>query len=83
LSKLQQTKAAAIREWQFIYGDPWIRALALWLPPVLVLTLWWTFAAGLPRELPTAIVDLDRSTLSRELTRDLDASPTLKIASRF
>jgi ABC-2 type transport system permease protein len=83
LSKLQQTKASAIREWRFIYADPWIRALTLWLPPVLVLVLWWIFSAGLPRELPTAIIDLDRSTLSRELIRDLDASPTMKITSRL
>jgi ABC-2 type transport system permease protein len=82
LNKLQQTKAAAIREWQFIYEDAWIRALAIWLPPVLVLALWLIFSAGLPRELPTAVVDLDRSSLSRELIRDLDASPALKISDR-
>jgi len=72
-----------MREWRFIYTDPWIRALALWLPPLLVLALWLTFSAGLPRDLPTAVVDLDRSTLSRELIRDLDASPALKITNRF
>jgi ABC-2 type transport system permease protein len=83
LTKLQQTKAAAHREWRFIYTDPWIRALTLWLPPLLVLALWLIFSSGLPRDLPTAVVDLDRSALSRELIRDLDASPALKISSRL
>jgi ABC-2 type transport system permease protein len=83
LTKLQQTKASAIREWRFIYKDPWIRALALWLPPLMVLALWVIFSAGLPRDLPTAIVDLDRSALSRELIRDLDARPALKITNRL
>jgi ABC-2 type transport system permease protein len=83
LTKLQQTKAAANREWRFIYTDPWIRALTLWLPPLLVLALWLVFSSGLPRDLPTAVVDLDRSALSRELIRDLDASPALKISSRL
>ena len=49
----------------------------------MVLALWLIFSAGLPRELPTAVIDLDRSALSRELIRDFDASPALKITSRL
>ena len=83
MTKLQQISAAAQSEWRTICKDPWIRALTLWLPPVLILALWLIFSAGIPTDLPTGVVDLDRSALSRALIRDLDASSTLKISSRF
>lgn len=60
-----------------------MRALALWLPPVVILALWLIFSAGIPNDLPTGVIDLDRSALSRALIRNLDASSTLKISSRF
>jgi len=83
LTKLQQISAAAQCEWRTICKDPWLRALTLWLPPVLILALWLIFSAGIPNDLPTGIIDLDRSSLSRALIRDLDASSTLKISSRY
>ena len=83
MTKLQQIGAAAQCEWRTICKDPWLRALALWLPPVLILALWLIFSAGIPNDLPTGIIDLDRSSLSRALIRDLDASSTLKISSRY
>jgi len=83
LSNLQQIGAAIQREWRIVFKDPWLRALVLWLPPVLILALWLIFSASLPNDLPTGVIDLDRTSLSRALIRDLDASPALKISSRF
>jgi ABC-2 type transport system permease protein len=39
------------------------------------------FKAGVVRELPVAVVDQDRSALSRMVLSNIDASPTIKIAS--
>jgi ABC-2 type transport system permease protein len=40
-------------------------------------------SAGLARDLKVGLVDLDRSTLSRELAFSLDGSAGLKIAQQF
>ena len=39
------------------------------------------FNAGVVRELPIAVVDQDKSALSRMLLRNIEASPTLQIIS--
>lgn len=63
------------REWQAVWRDPWQLALISYLPLIGVLCLWWLFSAGLPRQLPVALVDQDNSSLSRELGRHLEANP--------
>lgn len=63
------------REWSALWRDPWQLALVSYIPIIAVLCLWWLFSAGLPRQLPVAIVDQDHSQLSRMLTRQLKANP--------
>ncbi|MGL4614973.1 MAG: ABC transporter permease, partial [Shewanella sp.] len=63
------------REVAALLRDPWQLALISYLPLLGVLCLWWMFSAGLPRQLPVAIVDQDHSQLSRMLTRQLKANP--------
>ncbi|MGL4939314.1 ABC transporter permease, partial [Shewanella sp.] len=63
------------REIAALLRDPWQLALISYLPLLGVLCLWWMFSAGLPRQLPVAIVDQDHSQLSRMLTRQLKANP--------
>ncbi|MGL4711925.1 MAG: ABC transporter permease [Shewanella sp.] len=63
------------REWRALWRDPWQLALISYIPLLSVLCLWWMFSAGLPRQLPVAIVDQDHSQLSRMLTRQLKANP--------
>ena len=71
------------REWKLLGSDGWLRALLSWLPIGLFLMLWWIFSAGLPRDLPIGIVDLDNSDISRSLTRQYDAHPGLSVARQY
>ena len=58
-----------------LWRDPWQLALISYIPLIGIFCLWWLFSAGLPRQLPVAIVDQDHSQLSRMLTRQLKANP--------
>ncbi|WP_323972440.1 ABC transporter permease [Aeromonas hydrophila] len=71
------------REWRLLWQDPFGRALASWLPLLLMGILCWVFSAGLARDLKIGLVDLDQSLLSRELAFSLDASTGLKVAQQF
>lgn len=51
-----------------------------WVPLLAVALLWWIFSAGVPHGLPIGVQDEDHSTLSRQLTRMLDATPGLHVA---
>jgi ABC-2 type transport system permease protein len=72
-----------IRELRLLWQDSWGRWLALWLPLMLLGCLWWIFSGALVRELPIGLVDLDHSALSRQLARDLDASPSLHLSADY
>lgn len=52
------------REWRLLWQDPFGRALASWVPLLLIGILCWIFSAGLARDLKVGLVDLDRSPLS-------------------
>lgn len=39
----------------------------------------WVYSARVARDLPVAVVDLDRTTLSRTLVRDLSSAPQMKV----
>lgn len=69
------------REYRALWRSPWQLALVSYIPILSVLCLWWLFSAGLPRQLPVAVVDLDNSQLSRMLTRKLQANPVVSPVS--
>ncbi|CAD7555600.1 ABC transporter permease [Aeromonas hydrophila] len=71
------------REWRLLWQDPFGRALASWLPLLLMGILCWVFSAGLARDLKIGLVDLDQSLRSRELAFSLDASAGLKVTQQF
>ncbi|CAJ1767131.1 ABC transporter permease [Aeromonas dhakensis] len=71
------------REWRLLWQDPFGRALASWLPLLLMGILCWIFSAGLARDLKVGLVDLDQSVLSHQLVYSLDASAGLKVARQF
>ncbi|MBY0342003.1 MAG: ABC transporter permease [Rhodocyclaceae bacterium] len=73
---------SALRECARLRADPWDLALATWIPLLALALLAWMFSAGVPRELPVAVVDHDNSAASRELVRRLDAVPALRVAAR-
>ena len=70
----------AQREWQRIRQDSWVFALTVWLPPLFFVLIWGIFHVGIPQDLPIAVLDQDHSPLSRDLTRRLDAVPSLQVA---
>jgi ABC-2 type transport system permease protein len=65
------------RELHALWHSPWQLALVSYIPILSILCLWWLFSAGLPRQLPVAIVDHDNSQLSRMLSRKLAANPVI------
>ncbi|MBB1381618.1 ABC transporter permease, partial [Shewanella sp. SR41-2] len=65
------------RECKALWHSPWQLALVSYIPLIGVLALWWLFSAGLPRQLPVAVVDLDNSQISRMLTRQLSANAVI------
>ena len=65
------------RELNALWHDPWQLALVSYIPLVGIFGLWWLFSAGLPRQLPVAIVDQDQSQISRMLVRQLKANAAI------
>ena len=74
--------SALAREWRRLRGDFWDFGMLSWIPVVLCAMLWLVFSAGIARDLPIVVIDNDNSTLSRQLTRWLDASPGIAVAAK-
>jgi ABC-2 type transport system permease protein len=72
-----------IREIRILREEPWLMALAVWLPPLLFALFWWIFIAGSSFDLAIGVVDLDHSRLSRALTRQCDASSIMAVEQQF
>ncbi len=70
------------REFGLIRRHPTLIGLAVVLPLALIVLLAMVFRAGIATELPVAVVDLDRSDLSRQVVRMLDATPDVEISAR-
>jgi len=64
-----------------IAGDWYYPVLLLALPLLSFAMIWAIFSAGVPRDLPVAVVDFDRSALSRQLIRMVDATPSMRVAA--
>lgn len=71
------------REWQLLLSDSWLRSLVSWVPLLVFFILWWIFSAGIPRDLAIGVVDLDHSNLSRDLIRQYDLHPGLRVSQEF
>ncbi len=75
-------KAVLRRELRRIASRP-LEPLLIVVFPVLALAFTYAiFSAGLPRDLPVAVVDQDHSRLSRQLIRMIDATPTIRVSDR-
>lgn len=70
---------SARREACRLARSPWDLAMITWVPVLGVALIWWIFSAGLPHGLPIGVQDEDRSVLSRQLVRMLDATPGLRV----
>lgn len=72
-------RASAQREWRLLRQRRWDLAMVSWVPVLAVALIWWIFSAGLPNQLPIAVLDQDHSSLSRQLVRLLQATPGLRV----
>ncbi|MFX4078297.1 ABC transporter permease, partial [Streptococcus suis] len=61
-------------QWQILRRDRWLLSCLTWVPIVLVVIIWWIFSQAIVRDLPIGVVDLSNSRLSRQLSRELDAT---------
>ncbi|MGY0613530.1 ABC transporter permease [Vibrio sp. FJH11] len=59
--------------------DKWLLSCLTWVPILLAVTIWGVFSAGIARDLPIGVVDLQHSHLSRKLIQSLDASSTSSV----
>ncbi len=75
-------KASLQRELRHLRQDRADLLLVTLLPALMLGVMAWLFAASVMRDIPIAVVDLDRSAESRQLTRMLDASPGVRVASQ-
>ncbi|PMK03608.1 ABC transporter permease [Vibrio sp. 10N.261.55.A7] len=71
------------QQYQIIKNDRWLVACITWIPIALALCIWGIFSSGIARDLPIGVVDLSRSSLSYQLTHQLDASPTLSVETVY
>ncbi|PID63358.1 MAG: hypothetical protein CR974_02100 [Gammaproteobacteria bacterium] len=70
-------------EWRAIVRHRLLRAMLLWVPAIAVGFVWYTFSASQIHDLPVGVLDKDRSTLSRQLLRLVDASPSVAIGEHY
>lgn len=65
-------------------ADSWVLIFTTMIAPILTfLVIIWLFSAGVVRDLPIAVVDLDHSAFSSKVTRMIDAAPVCKVVSRL
>lgn len=67
------------REFQTIINRPIVLFSIIAAPLIMCFLLCEIFKAGIPRELPIAIYNADGSTLSRTITKMINATPSCKI----
>lgn len=70
------------RELGFLRNSGWDLALLTWIPLVLLAMISWLFAAGVPRDLPVAVVDSDHGAAARRYIQLLDATPGVAVSAR-
>ncbi|MFN3275857.1 MAG: ABC transporter permease [Paracoccus sp. (in: a-proteobacteria)] len=68
-----------LREVRLLMRRPALAGLVVLLPILMIAALTGIFRAGIPTGMAVAVVDLDRSDLSRTITRMLDATPELQV----
>ncbi|WP_053239686.1 ABC transporter permease [Pleomorphomonas koreensis] len=73
-------RRALLAEVRQIGSRPGLMFMLAPFPLLLFALLAAVFHLGLPRDLPIAVVDQDRSTLSRQMVRMVDATPEVAVA---
>jgi ABC-2 type transport system permease protein len=71
--------AVILREFRLLLRRPALAGLVVLLPLLMIALLTGIFRAGIPTGMAIAVIDMDRSELSRGITRMLDAAPELQV----
>ncbi len=74
--------AVMAREWARLRTRPIYVLVTLVFPLLSFLLLWGIFVRGVPRDLPVAVYDGDRSKISRQLVRMIDATAAVRVTHR-
>ena len=74
---------SAAYERRFLAKNPWDLAMIVWIPLATVLLIWWIFSQTQITDLPIGVIDQDHSPMANTLTRYLEASPDITIASSY
>lgn len=69
------------RECARLRADQWDVGMMTWIPFLLYGLIWWIFSSGIARDIPIVVVDHDRSSISRQLVRWLEATPGVAVAA--
>jgi ABC-2 type transport system permease protein len=72
----------AWREFDLLLRRPALLGLVVLLPVLMIALMTGIFRAGIPTGMAVAVVDLDRSDLSRSITRMLDAAPEVEVTDQ-
>jgi ABC-2 type transport system permease protein len=78
---LRNTLRIWIREFRLIFSDVGVMILIFAVPLVYPILYSFIYYPEVVRDLPIAVVDMSHSSDSRQFTRNLDATPDLKVAA--
>jgi ABC-2 type transport system permease protein len=70
-----------MREFQLIFSDVGVMILIFAVPLIYPMLYSFIYYPEVVRDLPIAVVDLSHSAVSRQFTRNLDATPDLMVAT--
>lgn len=70
------------RELGRMLGQPVLLVFAVFVPVALLLFMFFLYGAAVPRELPVALCDQDNSSLSRQVVRAIEATPSVRLSQR-
>lgn len=80
---MKPSDPSSLTGWRGLREQPWILAVAVWLPPLVTLLFIAVFVTGSPQALSIGVVDLDHSQQSRALQRLLNANPALELGHSY
>src|SRR5512133_3265617 len=71
-----------LREYQLMFSDAGVMILVFAVPLIYPMLYSFIYYPEVVRDLPIAVVDLSKSSASRQYIRELDATPDVKVANR-
>lgn len=77
----RNTLRICLREFQLIFKDVGVMVLIFAVPLVYPMLYSFIYYPEVVRELPIAVVDLSKSSVSRQYIRNIDATPDVKVST--